>query len=195
MATYLDLATLSTDPNFLARIGYAIGNFAAYILNEDPAAANHAARLNWALKANLDTRAMAVSLAMAVCRSPNVTANLAAVVDTDLQPAVETAANQLIGQPVSYSDLMALAANPLFLQRIQVAVAHFAMYILNEAPNVANHAARYAWAKTTILNTTFIVQSLAPAVVVSDVVVADLMGISDAALQAAVETVAQQLLL
>ena len=35
MATYLELANLANDSNFLNRIGYAVGKYAAYIFNED----------------------------------------------------------------------------------------------------------------------------------------------------------------
>ena len=69
--------------------------------------------------------------------------------DANLPTATETAANNLIGVPVSYIDLIALATNPTFLRRVQIAVAHFANYCLNEAPNTANHPARYAWARNS----------------------------------------------
>lgn len=50
-----------------------------------------------------------------------------------LQTATETAANALIGVPVSYTDLITLATNTTFLRRVQIAVAKFANYCLNEA--------------------------------------------------------------
>jgi histone H3/H4 len=195
MATYLDLANLANDGSLLARIGHAIGKYAAYIFNEAPDATDHAKRLNWALKATANPPAMAAALVSSITRDANVVANLAAVEDTDLQTATETAANTLIGAPISYADLNALANDKTFLRRVQIAIAHFANYILNEAPSVANHAARYQWARTSILNTQGIANALAPAVVMADTVAAKLLGTSDAELQSAVEFEANQLLL
>jgi hypothetical protein len=68
-----------------------------------------------------------------------VVAGLAAVTDVNLQTATGTAANSLIGAPVSYVDLNVLANDNTFLRRVQIAVAHFASYILNEQPNTASH--------------------------------------------------------
>ena len=65
----------------------------------------------------------------------------------------------------------------------------------NEQPNTANHPARYAWARTAILNTQGVANALAPAVVMSTTVAADLLATSDADLQSAVEFEAAQLLL
>jgi hypothetical protein len=73
----------------------------------------------------------------------------------------------------------------------QVAAAR----ILNEAPSTANHPARYAWAKNSIMNTQGMANALAPAVVMDTTVGADLLGTTDAQLQAAVEYAAQQLVL
>ena len=195
MATYLELANLANDSSFLSRIGYAIGKYAAYIFNEDPASANHAARLNWAIKATANIPLMESLLVRAVCRDTNVVANLGAVADTDLQTATETAANSVIVAPVSYMDLNTLANDNTFVRRVQIAVAHFASYILNESPSTANHAARYAWARNAILNTQSIAIALAPAVVMDSNIAAKLLGTSDAELQSAVEFEAQQLLL
>ena len=86
---------------------------------------------------------MALALVQAICLDSNVVAGLSAVTDADLQTATETAANDLIGVPVSYTDLITLATDATFLRRVQIAVAHFANYCLNEAPNTANHPARY----------------------------------------------------
>ena len=68
--------------------------------------------------------------------------NGSAVTDTDLQTATETAANAMIGTPISYTDLRNLAVDPGFLRRMAVAVAHFSSYILNESPSTPNHPAR-----------------------------------------------------
>ena len=195
MATYLDLANLANDASFLARVGYAIGKYASYIFNEDPGSQNHAARLNWAVKATTNVPAMAATLVPKICQDTNVVAGLAAVTDANLQTATETAANGLIGVPVSYVDLNALANDSTFLRRVQIAIAHFAEYILNESPATASHPARYAWAKNSIMNTQGMANALAPAVVMDSVVEANLLGTTDAQLQAAVEYAAQQLVL
>jgi hypothetical protein len=195
MATYLDLATLASDQNFLARMAYACGKYAAYIQNEDSGVANHAARHNWQLKAQSSPSQMALALVQAICLDSNVVAGLSAVSDADLQTATETAANALIGVPVSYTDLITLATDATFLRRVQIAVAHFANYCLNEAPNTANHPARYAWARNSILNTQGVASALAPAVVMDATVAANLLGTTDAQLQSAVEFEALQLLL
>lgn len=186
---------MANNGAFLARIGFAIGKYAAYIQDEDPGTANHAARRNWQLKAQANIPAMAASLVQAICPDSNVVAGLGAVTDVNLQTATETAANGLIGAPVSYVDLNALANDNTFLRRVQIAVAHFANYILNEQPNTANHPARYAWARNSILNTQGVANALAPAVVMDSVVGAALLGTTDAQLQSAVEFEAQQLLL
>jgi hypothetical protein len=125
----------------------------------------------------------------------NVVAGLAAVADANLQTATETAANGLIAVPISYVDLNALANDSTFLRRVQIAIAHFAEYILNESPATASHPARYAWAKNSIMNTQGMANALAPAVVMDSVVEANLLGTTDAQLQAAVEYAAQQLVL
>jgi len=195
MATYLELSSLATDASFLARVGYAIGKYAAYIFNEAVDAANHATRLNWAIKAANNTQAMANTLAGAVRRADAVVAGLAGVADADLQTATETAANTVIAAPVSYLDLMTLASDPVFTRRVQVAVAKFAAYILGEAPTTANHSARYAWAKQAVLNTMGVATALATAVVVSENIPTPLNATSDADLQTALEFEAQQLLL
>jgi hypothetical protein len=171
-----ECATAFTSYPLLRHYWYAVNKYAAYIQNEDPGAASHAARRNWQLKAQANIPAMAASLVQAICLDSNVVADLGAVTDVNLQTATETAANGLIGAPVSYVDLNALANDNTFLRRAQIAVAHFANYILNEQPNTANHLARYAWARNSILNTQGVANALAPAVVMDSVVGAALLG-------------------
>ena len=95
----------------------------------------------------------------------------------------------------NHMDLNTLANDNTFVRRVQIAVAHFASYILNESPSTANHAARYAWARNAILNSLAIAAALAPTVVMDSTVATKLLGTTDAELQAAVEFEAQQLLL
>src|SRR3974390_481410 len=105
MASYLALANLATNAEFVTRVGYAIGKYAAYIQNEASNTTNHLARRNWQLKAQANLQQMAIALVGDVCRDSNVTAQLEAVADTDLQTATETAANTLIGTQISYTEL------------------------------------------------------------------------------------------
>jgi hypothetical protein len=195
MATYLELGNLANDSNFLTRVGYAIGKYAAYIFNEGSGASNRAPRLNWAIKAAASMPLMEAALIGSIIRDSNVVAYLGEVSDADLQTATETAANAMIGAVVSYMDLNTLANDNTFVRRVQIAVAHFASYILNESPSTANHAARYAWARNAILNSLAIAAALAPTVVMDSTVATKLLGTTDAELQAAVEFEAQQLLL
>ena len=80
----------------------------------------------------------------AICRNDNVVAGLAAVTDTNLQTATETAANALIGVPISYVDLNPLANDSTLLRRVLIAIAHFTEYILNESPDTATTRPAYA---------------------------------------------------
>ena len=195
MATYLELSQLANDQSFLARIAYAAGKYAAYITTEAPSAANHAQRLNWALRCQGNPSAMAVSLVAAICRNADVVYGLSAVTDESLQIAVETAANDLLGVAVNYLDLITLATDPSFLRRTQLAVTKFAAFILNEPPDTPNHNPRYQWARSAILNTMGVANSLAPSLVIDVKVAENLLGTSDAQLQSAVEFEALQLLL
>src|ERR1019366_575037 len=183
----------TTDLNFLARISYAVGKYAAYISNEDPGAQNHPARLNWAFKAFQDPLVMARSVVGAVCRDDNVVADLAAVTDQNLQTATETAANTMMLTSNSYAALIAVATNPGFLLRVQLAVVKFAMYILDEAGSVTNHANRKLWAQTAVVGSMGVANTIAPSLVLDNNVSVNLTAITDAQLQAAVENQIQAL--
>jgi hypothetical protein len=190
---YIDLANLAADPTFLSRVGYALTNFSTYIINESPTAPNHAMRLNWAIKANANVSGMAVMLAPGVCKDSNVIAQLGAVPDNLLQPAVENAANTTINTTASYLDLVTLATWQTFQQRLQVAVATFAAQLLAEDPATANHASRYRWAQNAIGNSAAVAQALAYPVVLQPAIAAALAGATDAQVLAAVEAEASLL--
>jgi hypothetical protein len=184
---YSSLGALQTDATFAMRVGYAILKYASYISNEDPGTTNHVARHNWALRATSSVVSMRDLLMPAILMDGNVVAGGSAVTDANLQSATETAANTLIGTPTSYADLMAMATDLAFQKRVQIALAHFASYVLGEAPNTANHAARYNWARNAILNLPVLAASLAVPVVLDANVSAALQGVADSTLQAAVE--------
>jgi hypothetical protein len=97
-----------------------------------------------------------------------------------------TVATRALGEGVS-AELRATRTDLI----CQVAAAR----ILNEAPSTANNPAHYAWTKNSIMNTQGMANALAPAVVMDTAVGANLLGTTDAQLQAAVEYAAQQLVL
>ena len=192
---YIDLQNLSTDAAFIARVTYAINKFSAYIQNEALATPQHTQRLNWTLKAAANLPAMVASLMPSILQDPNVVANLGAVSDQNLQTATETAAGLQIAAPVGYLDLIALASDATFLKRVQLAIAHFAAYVLGESPSTPGHASRYNWAKNAMMNTVALAMAVAPAVVLDVNVNPTLASTTDAALQAGVEAQIANLLL
>jgi hypothetical protein len=138
---------------------------------------------------------MARLLVDAVIQDANVILGLGAVSDANLQTATETAANTMIGTPIEYADLATVAADPLFLRRVGIAVAKFAAYVLGESPSVANHATRYRWAQSAIVNSSGIAAAIAMSVVLDSNVQAALMASTDAQIQAGVEAQIATLLL
>jgi hypothetical protein len=52
----------------------------------------------------------------------------------------------------TYSELAQMARSTDFIDRVAVAVAFYARYIVNEDPGTLNHKRRYDWARTAILN-------------------------------------------
>jgi hypothetical protein len=94
--SYTEQAALAVDNLFLRRAQMAVVKFANYILNEDPATANHASRYAWARNAILNSQSVAVALAPAVVMGPVVGAALLATTDTELQVAVEFEVGQLL---------------------------------------------------------------------------------------------------
>ena len=93
-----------------------------------------------------------------------------------------------------YIDQANLATDATFIKRITLAIAHFANYIVGEAPSAANHQQRFRWAINAILNPGSIAQAIAPAVCLDPNVISQLGAIDDPTLQTAVETVCNNLL-
>ena len=95
--SYTDLATLATDQGFLRRAQMAVVKFANYILNEDPASVNHAARYAWGSKRDHEAALTIATLpAPAIVMGETVAAALLATTDAQLQSAVEFEIGQLL---------------------------------------------------------------------------------------------------
>ena len=91
-----------------------------------------------------------------------------------------------------YIDQANPSTDTTFIKRMTIAVAHFANYIVGEAPGAANHQQRFRWAINAILNPGSIAQEIAPAL--DSNVISQLGAIDDPTLQTAVETVCNNLL-
>lgn len=192
---YTDIMALGADSTFLNRVIYAVEKFCAYVQNEGTGVQNHPMRLNWAILAMENPLATAVALMPGVLQMETVQAQLGAIVDGDLQIAVESVIGTRINASPSYSDVSTLAADGPFVRRIQTSVAKFCAYILGETPSTANHSNRYNWAKTAMMSAGTVAQSIATAVVLDANVAPAMAGVSDAALQSAVEAQITQLYL
>ncbi len=94
----------------------------------------------------------------------------------------------------AYLDLTTLAQDGNFVKRITYAVAKFASYILDESEAAPNHKIRARWAQSAILNPAGVAAAIAPAVCLDATVVADLVDVTDAQLQTAVENTCAKLL-
>lgn len=192
---YSEVMMLTSNADFLNRCSFAVQKFATYILNEDPGTANHTARVNWANYALANPTAQVSAYMPWLLQNSTVQTQLGNIADADLQSAVEARANAVIGTAAGYRDYYNLATNPVFLQRLQVAVIHFAAYILGEAPSTPNHASRYNWAKTASMNPQAVAQAIATSVVLDGNVQTALGSVTDANLQAAAEAQIGMLLL
>lgn len=82
----------------------------------------------------------------------------------------------------------------VFRGRIKVANLKFATSILNEAPTVEGHSARYRWAQTAATIPDQEAARIQPMVVMDGQVQLDGANITDAALQTTVETVVSKFL-
>lgn len=92
---------------------------------------------------------------------------------------------------VGSSELM---QSPEFRGRVKVASLKFAQYIVNEAPNVEAHSARYRWAQNTFAQPDMAAANITPMVVMDPSVQADGAAVSDASLQSAVEAIVNKIL-
>jgi hypothetical protein len=94
---YADIYNAANDPLFQGRCQVAMWKAAQDIAAEDPATANHSARMDWANRvlqdrANITPR----QLAMQVLRNPTIASNPGASTDGDLQFQVNSVLASLI---------------------------------------------------------------------------------------------------
>ena len=81
-----------------------------------------------------------------------------------------------------------------FRGRVKVASLKYATYIVNEAPSVEAHSARYRWAQATFAQPDMAAANITPMVVMDPSVQQDGAAVSDAALQSAVEAIVNKIL-
>lgn len=91
---------------------------------------------------------------------------------------------------MTYAQLDALRTDGIFLSRMSYAVAKYALYIVAEAEDAANHLARVNWATVALSDTVAAASRLATKVVQDGQVQTDGSAITDANLQTVVETAA-----
>ena len=96
---------------------------------------------------------------------------------------------------MTYEESASLMMDATFRGRVKVACLRLADSIIIEQPNVAAHNSRYKWAQNTFLNPDTVAAQVQPPTVM-DSAVQDAGGaaITDAALQASVETVIGKML-
>ena len=83
----------------------------------------------------------------------------------------------------------ALMEDPTFRGRIRVFILDYTTYILNEAPTVEGHPARYRWAQRAAANSMNEAQQIQPMVVMDGQVQQDGKDIADPQLKTSVQTV------
>jgi len=94
--TYTDSNALMNDFDFRGRIKVAALHYADYIMNEATNTPGHTSRLRWASATFQSPDQAAQSLHSPVVMDPAVQADGAAIIDTNLQSAVENTINKLI---------------------------------------------------------------------------------------------------
>jgi hypothetical protein len=92
----------------------------------------------------------------------------------------------------NYTDLATLRKDATFKARVEIAVAKYALYIMDESPAMASHKVRFAWASNALLNPGSVGEGLIPSIVLDGTVAAayaskNQADITDAQLQSAVE--------
>lgn len=88
---------------------------------------------------------------------------------------------------LTYEEQNALTRDDAFVGRVKISGLHYMQYILNEAPSVEGHSARYRWAQKFAIQPEIEARSLTPIVVMDPAVQQAGAAITDAALQTAVE--------
>ena len=88
----------------------------------------------------------------------------------------------------AYSELLLASENATLRNQVRVALIIAAQAVYTEDSGTANHAARLAWAKATILNPTAVVEPMLWAVLAQNAgfTLAQIQGATDATVQTAV---------
>ena len=94
--SYAESADLMRDAAFISRIKVACLNYSAYIYGEASNTVAHSSRLRWATNVAQAPDVAANNIAPTVTMDPVVQEKGAAITDTELQTAVEAAANKII---------------------------------------------------------------------------------------------------
>src|SRR5262245_60036160 len=95
---------------------------------------------------------------------------------------------------LTYEQSATLMKDPVFVDRVKVAVLKFADYVFNEPTNTPAHNTRVRWAQQTTGSPDTAAQQTTPPVVMDSAVQSAGAAITDDALQASVETVIQRLM-
>lgn len=98
MATYEELYTLSSDSTLIAKVTTAIAVAAETIRTEEDTVTNHAARVQWAIRAlyNPDGEARKIMWALMAQNKTASTATILAASDAAIQTAVDNAVSLFI---------------------------------------------------------------------------------------------------
>ena len=92
----------------------------------------------------------------------------------------------------TYLELYQASANADFLDRLAIAVAYYARYIINENPATSNHQRRFQWASAAILSPRGMAIQLFASIILDSVFTTQnplsIATITDSQLQPVVET-------
>jgi hypothetical protein len=69
----------------------------------------------------------------------------------------------------NYSELASLSLSGTFRDRVAIAVAFYARYVINENPATPLHNSRASWAKQAFLNPAAVASQIAPAVAIDSI--------------------------
>jgi hypothetical protein len=95
---------------------------------------------------------------------------------------------------LSYQQSSDLMSDGVFIGRVKVGCLKYADYITGESPGVPAHPTRVRWAQNVFQNPDNVAQTITPTVVMDAAVQQDGAGITDAALQSAVENAVNKVL-
>ncbi len=97
----------------------------------------------------------------------------------------------------TYLELAALKGNADFAARVEISVAKFAIYKLDENPATQGHALAVKWAQNAVANPRSVTDGILPAVVLDGAIMAKAAtpaDLTDAEIQSAVEAAINRVL-